>query len=117
MERFWELWDGLCFEGKPTLLHGDSRGVDRAVAAAVRRRGFAVSPFPADWDRYGKAAGPLRNEQMLKQADHLIAFIGGRGTEHCVRTAEKMGKSVYLVRLQTDPLGAPPVAASRGRHR
>lgn len=114
LDRFWELWYGLALEGRPVLLHGDSRGVDRAVAAAVRRKGFEVIAFPANWDRHGKAAGPLRNEQMMKQAEALIAFPGGRGTAHCTSIARQAGKSVYLI-PKTEAPGTPPAAAPRVR--
>lgn len=49
-------------------------------------------PFPADWKRYKKAAGPIRNKQMLEQGkpDLVLAFGGknGTGTNHMVRIAK-----------------------------
>jgi imidazolonepropionase-like amidohydrolase len=49
-----------------TLIHGDARGADRIAAGIAERRGMSVIPFPAKWDEHGKAAGPIRNEEMLQ---------------------------------------------------
>lgn len=56
-----------------------------------------VTVFKADWNKHGKAAGPIRNGEMLKDADMLIAFPGGRGTEDCIRQAKKKGIPVLRV--------------------
>ena len=46
--------------------------------------------FDADWQKYGRAAGPIRNKQMLDEGspDLVIAFAGGRGTENMVKQSE-----------------------------
>lgn len=49
---------------------------------------------PADWDRYGKAAGPIRNKHMVDLgADvcHAFPIEGSRGTFGCMRLAEEAG--------------------------
>jgi hypothetical protein len=66
---------------------------------------FEYHPFPADWDRWGKAAGPIRNTEMLNAAGKgfvvafhasLLAFQNEKsGTNHCARLAERMGFTVY----------------------
>jgi len=51
--------------------------------------------YPADWDKYGKRAGPIRNNQMLKEGkpDQVVAFYDGvertRGTTHMVDISRK----------------------------
>ena len=52
--------------------------------------------FPADWAKYGKAAGPIRNQQMIDEGkpDLVIAFRGGRGTADMIRRARKAGIEV-----------------------
>lgn len=52
--------------------------------------------FPADWKTHGKAAGPIRNQQMLDEGkpDLVVAFPGGRGTADMVRRAKKAGVKV-----------------------
>ena len=54
------------------VIHGDAPGVDRLVDKLARERGrFVVIPMPANWTEYGKAAGPIRNRQMLVVAGAL----------------------------------------------
>jgi hypothetical protein len=55
--------------------------------------------FPADWERYGKRAGPIRNAEMVKAgADVVLAFPlpGGRGTQHTIRLAREAGIPVKV---------------------
>lgn len=55
--------------------------------------------YPADWDRHGKAAGPIRNRQMLDEGkpDLVIAFPGGRGTANMIEQAERAGVPVRRI--------------------
>ena len=47
------------------ILHGDAPGIDTIVAGCAAEFGDIPIPFPALWDKYGKPAGPRRNEAML----------------------------------------------------
>lgn len=72
----------------------DTLGADWAVA-----RGLSVSYFPADWKRYGPAAGPIRNKQMAENAEALVAFLyqGSRGTKNMIHQATKAGLRICVV--------------------
>ena len=63
-----------------TLLHGGARGVDTIAGDWARRRGFEVKVMPADWDQYGKAAGMIRNKEMVEAADAAIVIWNGRSS-------------------------------------
>ena len=54
--------------------------------------------FYADWDKYGKSAGPMRNKKMMKQGkpDQVVAFFGGIGTKSAIKYARKFGIPVTL---------------------
>ena len=79
----------------PTIVHGAASGADTLAGAFAAMLGFFVEPHPADWKRHAKAAGPIRNQQMLDAgADLVIAFPGGRGTEDMVRRATAAGVKV-----------------------
>jgi hypothetical protein len=65
---------------------GCARGADTGGEQWAQKRGIPVKRFPADWDRLGRGAGLVRNEQMADYAEALVAFPGGRGTDHMVRT-------------------------------
>ena len=63
------------------IVHGDARGIDTAADRLCRSefKSWKVTPVPADWNKYGRSAGPIRNRQMAGMADALIA-INGRKT-------------------------------------
>lgn len=89
------------------LLHGNARGVDQRAAELAESWGYAVVPFEAPWgpmkkllgeaDSRWKAAGNIRNWQLLQGSDLLIAFPGGRGTADCCRQARELGVDVVYV--------------------
>lgn len=83
------------------VVSGHARGVDQLGEDWAREHGVHYTLFPADWNKYGKAAGPRRNEQMAKYADALIAVWDGqsRGTGHMIRTMKNMEKIVYVKRI------------------
>lgn len=76
------------------IVHGNARGVDRIAHQEAQKAGLLIESHPADWDRYGKAAGFIRNEEMAKLgADLCICFWDGRsrGTLHMMEMAAKYG--------------------------
>lgn len=72
---------------------GKARGTDTLGEQYAKERGYAVQYFPADWNRYGKVAGYIRNTTMAKNADALVAFWDGQspGTRHMIQTAQSLG--------------------------
>jgi hypothetical protein len=66
------------------------RGADGLVYSWCQTYYVTVEPHPADWKTHGRAAGPIRNQQMLDAgADLVIAFPGGRGTADMVARSRK----------------------------
>ena len=87
------------------LLHGGARGADVAIGHAAQQLGWSALVMPAQWERHGRAAGPIRNRELLEQAiakavAHtspgslasvlVVAFPGGPGTASLVREARRM---------------------------
>lgn len=84
------------------LVHGACRGADVICAAVGEALNFVVRAYPADWAKYGRGAGPVRNQQMLS-AEHLVcepidvclAFHNhiedSKGTADMLRRAAKAG--------------------------
>lgn len=71
------------------IIHGCAPGADTAAAEWAVLNEIAIDPHPADWDRYGKRAGFIRNTEMLAmKPDIVIAFPGGRGTAMMVDIAK-----------------------------
>jgi predicted Rossmann-fold nucleotide-binding protein len=77
---------------------GGAPGVDRSAEKWAEFHGVKCTVIYADWDRYAEAAGPIRNAQMAKYADALIAFPGGKGTKNMIKTMMGLKKPVYEVR-------------------
>ena len=79
-----------------TVIQGDARGADRLAKDWADTNGIQCESFPADWRTHGRAAGPIRNKEMLKSgADRVVAFPGGRGTQNMVDQSLKAGVEVY----------------------
>lgn len=87
--------------GYGTVIHGAARGADSLADQAARSYGYNVIRVPAEWDRYGKRAGPIRNQKMLDdfKPDIVIAFhedlTKSKGTIDMVRRAIRAGLTVY----------------------
>ena len=95
------------------LLHGGARGADRLIDHAARSLAWPVEVIPAEWGRYGRAAGPLRNGLMLRRALEqaapsqasvlVVAFPGAAGTASLVRQARHLiaadGEPIALVEI------------------
>jgi len=80
------------------IVSGDARGVDRLGERLGKEFDIPVKKFPADWDKYQKAAGFIRNEEMACYADGLIAIWDGhsRGTKDMITRANKKELKVYV---------------------
>lgn len=84
------------------VVHGMAKGADTlAGKIAEGMEGVTVEGYPADWVRYKKAAGPIRNQQMLDSSiDLVLAFHENleqsRGTKHMVTIARKAGIPVKV---------------------
>jgi len=73
------------------IVSGTASGADKLGELYAKLNEHSLKKFPADWDNIGKSAGYVRNEQMAKYADALIAFWDGksRGTKHMIDLATK----------------------------
>lgn len=81
------------------LIHGGARGADEGGAEWGESEGAEVIEFKPNWEAYGKAAGPIRNNEMLfhGKPDVIIAFPGGKGTKYMIETAKKFGAIIIEV--------------------
>lgn len=82
------------------VVSGGARGADSLGEQYAKERGYSVDLHPADWEKYGKGAGFIRNREMAESADALVAFWDGksRGTEHMINFAKTHGLNVRIVR-------------------
>jgi len=77
------------------VIEGEAPGADLLSRRWAESRGADVIAIPANWVRYGRAAGPIRNGAMLTyKPDHVHAFPGGSGTANMIEQAERAGVPV-----------------------
>ena len=106
------------------LLHGGARGADAAIARAAHQLGWCSLVMPAQWQQHGRAAGPIRNRELLQQAiaramAHsspgsmasvlVVAFPGGAGTASLVQQGRRRLASRFPV-----PIAVVEVSPSSG---
>lgn len=84
------------------VVSGHADGIDKAGEEWATSHTFGGTPvkiFKADWKKHGKAAGPIRNEEMAKYADAAIIIWDGesKGTLNTIQHFQKMKKPYYLM--------------------
>lgn len=84
------------------FVSGSCSGADLIGERYAVENGFEVERYPADWKKYGRSAGPKRNEQMARVADFVICFWDGKsqGTKSMIGYAKKYGKPIRIKRIQ-----------------
>jgi len=87
------------------IVCGKARGADTLGERYAKEHSYKVHYFPADWDRLGRRAGIVRNEEMAQNADALVAFWDGvsRGTKNMIETAQKYKLLVRVKRYHKRP--------------
>ena len=77
------------------IVSGGARGADSLAEAVADEAGIDLVVYHADWDRFGKSAGYKRNQQIVADADRLVAFFGPdgitKGTKHSIDLAYQKG--------------------------
>ena len=109
-DAVWAAIDSLVGEylgdGLPdVLINGCASGADSLAAGWAKTHAVPIVKFPADWRRYGRAAGPIRNQQMLEagRPTHVLAIQPfdqtTPGTQDMIRRARKAGVLVRVVEV------------------
>ena len=82
-----------------SIVSGMAAGADKLGYSFAEKHNVVCYPFPANWTKYGKRAGFLRNEEMAQFADALLAFWDqvSRGTKHMIETMERLKKPVFII--------------------
>lgn len=103
-----ENFCNIAIDSPLVIVHGDCpTGLDAIVDRWALRRGYVAERHPARWDQFGKAAGPIRNQEMVNAgADMCLGFPleGGSGTQDCMNRARLAGIPTFTVSLRlTEP--------------
>lgn len=97
------VYDMLNVEEPTVVVHGDCPiGADAYAAGWCNLHDVPQRRYPADWRTHGRAAGPIRNQQMLdaEQPDLVLAFRSrgtSRGTDDMIRRAKRAGVPVRVI--------------------
>lgn len=89
------------------VVQGGATGADGAARGWAMSRGVPCVTVDADWNRHGRAAGPIRNQQMLDEhkPDLVVGFPGGAGTRDMLSRARKAGRRVERYDLAHEAIG------------
>lgn len=84
------------------IVCGCANGIDNAGKYWGWQNRVLVELFPADWDKHGKAAGPIRNREMALYADALLLIWDGKskGSANMKKEMTALGKPIYEVILK-----------------
>lgn len=102
----WTILDGFAHNNHNlVIIEGDAKGADKLAGAWADDAGPYVSHecYPANWDKYGKGAGPIRNKQMLDEGkpDLVLAFSddieNSKGTRNMLDQAKKADVPAFLI--------------------
>lgn len=80
-----------------TIIDGVARGADTCGFLSGKELGMHSERYPANWDKFGRRAGPIRNQQMLAEGKptRVLAFHddieNSKGTKNMVMIARKAG--------------------------
>ncbi len=83
------------------IVSGCASGADAIGERYERENGFKVEKYPANWGKYGKGAGPMRNRKMAEVCDYVICFWDGksRGTRSMIEFAKECNKPVRIKKI------------------
>ena len=81
--------------GVDEVVSGHARGADTCGEFWARSLSIPIKQFPADWEKYGKQAGFIRNTEMAQYADAVVLFPGGKGTDHMYSIARQHKLVIY----------------------
>lgn len=81
------------------LIEGAAPGVDTIAYWWAMNNQVETKRYPADWEKLSRAAGHIRNQQMLDEGkpDHVLAFPGGSGTQDMISRAMKARVLVTVI--------------------
>lgn len=95
--EMWVILDALRANIR-CVITGGATGADTYAELWAKQRGVPVKVIPAEWDKYGKSAGPIRNKEIIENCDEVLAFWDGKskGTQHALALARREEKVIHL---------------------
>ncbi len=99
--------DDLFGSNEIEIISGGANGADKLGERYAKENGLKLYIFPADWNKYGKQAGAIRNKEMAEIGTHLVAFWDGKskGTKMMIDIAGKKGLKIETITLLSNEGG------------
>lgn len=91
--------DNMTISKLTTIVSGGAKGADKLAEDFAQKYDIPITIFYPNWKKYGKVAGFIRNEKIIKNCDEVIALWDGasRGTKHSIELARKHDKKLYIL--------------------
>ena len=97
---------GMCLDNisateKHIIISGGCKGADAIGERFAKEKGYEIQFFLAEWDKYGKAAGIVRNKKIAEAADIIICFWDekSKGTKSLIEYAKELKKTIFVYRI------------------
>jgi hypothetical protein len=84
------------------IISGGAKGVDECAEEVAKQLDIPFRKCPANWEKHGIKAGPIRNQYMAKQADIALFYWrkGSRGTKNCITATLRNGCDIHVYQTQ-----------------
>jgi hypothetical protein len=84
-----------------TIVSGGARGVDTLAEMYASKHNLPIKVWEADWDKFGKSAGPIRNEQVVHDSDFMVAFKAefSKGTLNAINQAKNYALECIVINI------------------
>ena len=94
----------IAMSGFNEIVSGGCRGVDEAGEAFAEYYDLKLTIMEAEWGKWGKAAGPIRNRKMAEYADALFVIWDGKssGSKNMIKAMEELDKEIFQ-EIQIEP--------------
>ena len=81
------------------IVSGGAQGAYTIGERYAKEKGFKIERYPADWEKYGRSAGPRRNKQMAEISDYVICFWNGKskGTKSLIDFTKRANKPLRII--------------------
>lgn len=88
-------------ENEIIIVSGGATGADSLGERYAEENGYKIEKHPAEWSKFGKRAGPIRNKQMAEIGDYVICFWNGksRGTKSMIDFAKVLKKPIKIKKI------------------
>ncbi len=90
-------------ENTIVIVSGGAKGADSLGERYAKENSFKIERYPAQWEKYGRSAGPRRNEKMAQVSDYVICFWDGqsKGTKSMIEYARKYKKPIRIKKIKS----------------